>query len=307
MKSISTKNMDYQEWLSHRKESIGASDSGAVLGYSKWKTPMDVYLEKTGDVNPIEDNLSMRLGRDLEPIIKSLFKEESGLTVRNDNKIRVHPKFKFLTTNLDGVVVGGAPVEYKTMTKWTGEISDQYFCQLQHQMMVTGAKHIYFAVLVLGNSKQFIWEKYDRDEEFIYWMIEGLVDFWYNNVVTKIPPPTINLSDCRNINPMADEGATISYPCEPMLDRMLFIKSEIRTLQDEHDKTKKEIMDIMGKAELMEYNGIPRVSWKNSKPTKRFDYKALKKIHPEIYNEFMVERNGTRRFLIKKYEEGENE
>ena len=88
---------------------------------------MDVYFDKVGETEPIEDNLNMRLGRDLEPIIKKLFEEETELTVRNDNKIRIDEQHSFITTNLDGMVVGKkVPIEYKTMGKWDGEISDTY-------------------------------------------------------------------------------------------------------------------------------------------------------------------------------------
>ena len=39
------------EWLKTRQTGIGGSDVAAILGLSKWKTPLDIYLAKTGEVD----------------------------------------------------------------------------------------------------------------------------------------------------------------------------------------------------------------------------------------------------------------
>ena len=168
MKRISTKNMTHQEWLDKRKDSIGASEAGAIIGVNPYQTPVDVYLSKIGKGLPVDDNLAMWLGRKLEPVIRERFQMESGLKVRNDHKIRVDSEHDFLTTNLDGMIVGEkVPVEYKTLSTWDGEIPNHYFAQIQHQMMVTDTPYIYFVALLVGFQKQLIIEKYERNDHFI--------------------------------------------------------------------------------------------------------------------------------------------
>ena len=120
--TISTLEMTHEEWLERRHESIGASESGAILGINPYKSAVDVYLEKVNRMNSLEDNFNMWLGRALEPVIKRRFEEETGLKVRNDNKIRIDRQHEFITTNLDGVIVGEkVPVEYKALGSWDGE------------------------------------------------------------------------------------------------------------------------------------------------------------------------------------------
>ena len=41
-----------KNWLDVRAQGIGGSDAGAILGLNKYKGPMAVYLEKTGQVEP---------------------------------------------------------------------------------------------------------------------------------------------------------------------------------------------------------------------------------------------------------------
>ena len=77
--NISTVEMNHDEWLKRRFESIGASESGSILGINPWKTAVDVYYEKVDRVTDFPDNLNMWLGRELEPVIKKRFEEESEL------------------------------------------------------------------------------------------------------------------------------------------------------------------------------------------------------------------------------------
>ena len=303
MKVIQTVTMTHGEWLARREQSIGASEAGAVIGINPWKTPTDVWLEKIGHADPIEDNLNMRLGRDLEPVIKRLFMEESGLDVRNDNKIRIDDEYDFLTTNLDGMVVGEkVPVEYKTMGKWDGEIPDYYFAQLQHQMMVSNADHIYFVVLVLGFTKQLVVEKYKRDEEFIAKMREELVYFWEHYVKKGVPPPPTSIEDCKKIYNEVDPESILD--ANKSVRDILASMDALRLVKQNADKEYKtlqiEVMDAMRDREYIEYNGIPLASWRQAKESQKFSAKDFKADHPELYKEYSKTVTGSRRFLLKK-------
>ena len=47
--TISTKNMDREEWLRIRKTGLGGSDAGAVCGLTPYVSPMAVYRDKVSD------------------------------------------------------------------------------------------------------------------------------------------------------------------------------------------------------------------------------------------------------------------
>ncbi len=42
--------MSRDEWLIERRKGIGGSDASIILGLNKWKTPFELWLDKTGQV-----------------------------------------------------------------------------------------------------------------------------------------------------------------------------------------------------------------------------------------------------------------
>ena len=46
---VSTENMPYADWLEYRKQGIGGSDASVVCGINRYKSPVELWLDKTGD------------------------------------------------------------------------------------------------------------------------------------------------------------------------------------------------------------------------------------------------------------------
>ena len=58
-----------------RRNYIGGSDIAAILGMSRWKTPLKLWLEKTGEVEPddLSENEAVQLGIELEDFVAQKF------------------------------------------------------------------------------------------------------------------------------------------------------------------------------------------------------------------------------------------
>ena len=299
---------NYEEWLKDRKEnpSIGASQSAAILGLGQWATPFDVWHELVNGFEPKAENLTFRLGRELEPIIRTLFMEETGLKVVNDNKIRISSSYPYITTNLDGMVVGEkVPVEYKTTAMgWDGEIPDQYFVQLQHQMFVTETTHCYFAILCLGFKKELIIQKYERDDDFIDKMVMELVRFWEEYVETKEPPPLVTVDDAKKLylNEEPDSIIQADDDIYMITKSLQHYENEKKRLDENIAKSKLQLMTVLENKQELQYNGTTLVTWKQTKPREYFDKNTFKKEHPDIYSKYSSKREGARRFTLKKME-----
>ena len=302
---ISTLEMSHDEWLKRRFESIGASESGSILGINPYKTAVDVYYEKVDRVTDFPDNLNMWLGRELEPIIKKKFEEETGYKVRNDHKIRVDKEHSFITTNLDGMVVGEkVPVEYKALSRWDGEIPDYYFSQVPHQIMVTESDYAYFVVLALGVQKNFVIQKINRDDEFINLMREEEVSFWNDHVIPKDPPAPITIDDVKKVYPDSIKGSKLETNSENVINKinqLAVIKAEIKEKKSECDSLQKDLMEIMQEDEAIVNKDTGKVmcTWKQTNPSLVFDRKRLMDEEPEIYGQFMKLSTPSRRFIIK--------
>ena len=302
---ISTLEMSHDEWLKRRFESIGASESGSILGINPYKSAVDVYYEKVDQVTDFPDNLNMWLGRELEPIIKKRFEEETGFKVRNDHKIRVDKEHSFITTNLDGMVVGEkVPVEYKALSRWDGEIPDYYFSQVQHQIMVTESDYAYFVVLALGVQKNFIVQKINRDDEFINLMREEEVSFWNEHVIPKDPPNPQTIEDVKKVYAESVKGSKFETDSANLINKINLIadiKAEIKEKKATCDNLQKELMEVMQEDEAIVNKDTGHIlcTWKQTNPSLVFDRKRLMDEEPEIYGRFMKQSTPTRRFIIK--------
>lgn len=146
-KLINTLHLDRKEWLRYRKQGIGGSDAGAVCGFNKYRTAMQVYYDKTSDEIEEFDNEAMRLGRDLEEYVAKRFTEATGKKVRRANAMFYDEKNPFMLADVDRMVVGeNAGLEIKTASpyvksEWADDkIPLSYQMQCFHYMSVTGAE-----------------------------------------------------------------------------------------------------------------------------------------------------------------------
>ena len=74
--------MTREEWLDFRKKGIGASDAAAAIGISKYKSQVELYLEKTGQYQiefSEEAQERMDMGLAIEEFISQRYQEKTGL------------------------------------------------------------------------------------------------------------------------------------------------------------------------------------------------------------------------------------
>src|SRR5665647_2757528 len=102
---VSTQEMPHEQWLKYRKQGIGGSDVASVCGLSKWKSPMGLWLEKTGQVEPEPAGEAAYWGTVMEPIIRNEFAARTGFKVKEVKAILQHKRFHWMLANLDGVLI----------------------------------------------------------------------------------------------------------------------------------------------------------------------------------------------------------
>ena len=76
------------EWLAERTKGIGGSDAAAVLGMSKYNSPLKVYKAKVEGISKdLSDNIYIKKGKDLEALIRNQYVipyfAEKGYAVRH--------------------------------------------------------------------------------------------------------------------------------------------------------------------------------------------------------------------------------
>ena len=168
---------DDSDWHDKRREGLGASESAVLLGLSGYSTAYQLYCLKKGiiaDTQPEDER--MILGRNIEEGILKTYSEVYNQKVRHNKEhmILISKEFPFLMFTPDGMVDDGEPffVEVKSSVEnsiWRDyqgniKIPDNVYCQLQHQMLVSGTTRI-LLVLELFHTIHPIWVK--RDEALI--------------------------------------------------------------------------------------------------------------------------------------------
>lgn len=198
---------DRRLFLERRQKVLGATDAAGVLGISPWSTPLKVYHDK---VDPIPEDdqpsLPMWLGLRLEDVVAELFTARTGLKVRSDNRHHVHPEDTWLGCHLDYRVWGKPDeiVECKTQSYrhgWgddgTDDIPVYYWTQAQHELLVTGARVVHFAVLF--GFQDFRTFRIERDETFLETWRAAARDFWHDHVLARVPPPLMGDEFSRRV------------------------------------------------------------------------------------------------------------
>ena len=71
--SIKTLEMTYEEWKAARMKGIGGSDAAAAIGVSRWKSPLQLYLEKSGEIEQPEAGEAAYWGNVLEAVVADEF------------------------------------------------------------------------------------------------------------------------------------------------------------------------------------------------------------------------------------------
>jgi putative phage-type endonuclease len=295
------------KWLRERRDGIGGSDAPAVMGLSKWKTPLDVFLDKRGEGSPVVENESMRWGTLLEPAIRQEYAERTGQVVRLEpNQLIRHPTLPHMFCTPDGITDSGRLYEGKVARSaegWgeegTDEIPEAYLIQVQHSLVVTKLSVADVAVLI-GGSDFRVYEV-PADAELQELIVEAEAAFW-KMVQSGDPPAPKTAADAakrfRTVRPGAEVTAT--QEIEQIVANLRDIRGKMIELEGLEDLQKALLLGFIGEAEtLVDLHGKPLATWKQTKPATRFDAATFKADAPDLYAQYLKAGEATRRFLLK--------
>lgn len=305
---IDTNNLSYEQWLEYRKTGIGGSDASVVCGINKYKFPVELWLEKTGQLPYQEAGEAAYWGTQLEPVVRSEFTKRTGIEVKLVKQLLRSEEHPFMQANLDGICehpdYGTCIFEAKTASayksnEWENSIPAEYMLQIQHYMSVTGYKGTFIAVLIGGNT--FKWKYIERDDEIIEMLIHLEADFW-EHIVNKTPPP-LDGSEA------SEKFLSDRYP-ESIPQSRIILPPEADVLIKEYDKETAILNEAAERRQRAENllkemlgdneNGTSEnriISWK-SIFQERLDSKSLRAEYPDLYKKY-VNRISYRKFSIK--------
>jgi putative phage-type endonuclease len=290
-------------WHAERATGIGGSDAASVLGLSPWKSPLQVYQDKTGEAEPQPESEPMRFGTLLEPVIRSEYVRRTGRQVIFGQPSICHPDYPWMRANLDGIT-DDRIFEAKTARDDRGwgeagsdDVPQHYLLQVMHYMVVTGRHLADIAVLIGGSDFRIYSVPFNRDLADL--IIEGERQFW-DAVQRREPPAPGTLAEI-NLRYQKSRPAAVELPpnVAAACERLREIKDAEKEAQKEADACESIVKMEMGEADTATVDGVVVVTWKQAKSSRIFDSKAFRAAHPDVAEKYMVENAGSRRFLLK--------
>ncbi len=216
------------EWYEFRKNGVGSSEIGTILGLNPYKLSLSLYLDKIGYSKPFDGNNATYFGTIMEEVVADSWERyepgredslnhhlQNGTKFRSCRKVKgyiMNPKWDWMFTSPDRIANKGQLnqitgekhkdefiVECKTavgfaLKKWEDGIPPGYIAQVQQQMMVTELDYAEIAMLSDGrNLEIFPMESNPKMQEYI---IEKTHDFWQR--VKKGREHMVDYNSCKS-------------------------------------------------------------------------------------------------------------
>ena len=265
LEDISTLSID--EWREKRREMIGGSDAGTVMGVSS-RSLTRLVLEKQGKWNapPADRKLQFIFdwGHAAETVSARHFGRVTGFEVFRDNRMFAHPHHPWMGGDVDAFCIDAegyqCGIELKTanpmfLSRWYSGVYGQdatvyrqeYIWQIRHYMAVTNLFRWYLVIMFDNNADNVVIIRVDRDMQAEKELISAEENVWKNYVLTGAVPKesTFEKDEYQQLRdglglPEADKAA----------DRKLLDEADLKSLEEfirlsdqksDLEKQKKEI------------------------------------------------------------------
>ena len=325
---IKVKVKSEEDWHAQRKKGIGGSDVSVIMGVNPYKTPFELWTEKTGRVAPKKvDNAKVHWGNILESVVADEYTKVTGQKVQKCNFTLQHKDFPFLQANLDRVaVIDNVPplttkyfnshliIECKTAgefmkTNWgkegTDDIPKNYLCQCLHYMGITGATDCHIPVLIGGSDFRIY--KITRTaivDKAISSIQQKCIKWWNDHVINDTEPALINKADAIAKFPMSRANP---IEADDDIQKKVWLLKDINKDIKEKEKLKKELEGevtvFMGENDtLLGTDGSKIATWKSARGSYKTSWKDVaESFNPtqEDIDAHTIETQGSRRFLVK--------
>jgi putative phage-type endonuclease len=184
-------------WLRLRSQGLGGTDVAAVLGFDHWRTPLDVWLDKTGRGERTPSSYPMRRGSFMESFLLAEYGRATGAIIEKPPALLAHPDYPMVRASLDAlahhrdrtVILDAKAPTWRGRTDWWDEeklCPDGYAVQMLTYLAVTGLDE---AVLVADVAGDLTLVTIARDLAWEAAVLPLLADWWTTYVLGDMPPP----------------------------------------------------------------------------------------------------------------------
>lgn len=274
---------------------LGGSDAAAACGLDPWRSPVQLWLEKTGQLPPRDETEAMSWGTRLQPILTEWVNETTEYVTIPEaaNGRHQHAEHPWMIGTVDGMVasrttadLGVLEIETVGVRQSAGWDDEQiplaYQVQGHHYLAVTGLGFVVYGALLGGN--QFVVRRMERDDEVIGLIIDREQELWRKIEAREAPAPSAQDTELlKLLYPSATGRKIVTLDHLPNVRRRYRLaKDGLKSAETAFAAVENEIKGAMADAEIATVDGLPAFRW----PTvlsHRLDAAALKKECPDLY------------------------
>lgn len=271
-----------EEFLAQRRLGIGGSDIGVIMEANKYKSELQLYLEKIGEAEPFTGNRFTKWGQLLEPVILESYRQlqeipedEFIVNAPGENRDELFIKLKsypFLC-HLDGIVypldIKKYILEAKTASTYrsddfgqegSDDIPEEYLFQCQWNMALAGVAQCHIPILLGGNDER-VYVAY-RNNDLIKILQERASDWWDKHIIDAVEPEVGSSKsdlDLLRKKYLIDSGEIMIVqredPIFPSIENFYAARKAIAQIQPKYDKAKNQLIQHMKSVSILEYPG----------------------------------------------------
>lgn len=241
--------------LERRRKHLGSSDMATVLGLNQYKTPYELWLDKSGKLEPEKQSLAAKTGQRFESAVLEWAQSELGSLVRNQRRVL---KGTPISANLDALLVADqVPVEAKTSglfsplshewgTAETDEVPDVVKIQVHVQMMCVGAAEVAHVPAFLG-GRGFQMFHVPRNPRLCEIILERAAQFW--RLVTTDTPPEKQEASRTTLKVLRRVPKKVVAVSQELVDRWLKTNETKKRYTAAHAEAELALLRAFGDAE----------------------------------------------------------
>jgi putative phage-type endonuclease len=273
-----------------RRRYLGASEIAAVMGLDKWRTPLDVFQEKTGISQPFAGNKHTERGNRLEAIAAEMFTEITGRKLMRKTSGLEHPDYPFIRGHIDRIIVGEQAIaEIKCPSiaayrKYQREgLPESMVIQMQIYLGLTGYKSGTWLIFC-ADAWDLATFEIEFDQAIYDAAVKAAVEFWKNTANGIAPTPSTEEKgelklQIERIAAQGNEGGLVVYRDDETFTARAQALSEAISLKRDAEElfeiAKKDILDaVENECGIYEGGGL-RVYYTESAGRKTLDKKAV--------------------------------
>lgn len=288
-----------------KEKGIGPSEAIVVMHLSKRKSPVELFLEKTGEQEkePVEESA---WSKRVKEVLAEEFTRRTGLPAIRLDRVERSERYLFMVGVQEFFAVEDGEKmlldvrrvsEFRRKEFEPDKVPVDHLVRLHHNMEVFGYRAAYLVVLIGGVSVEV--RKVEKDDVLTQEIIRAEREFW-GHVERKEMIPLDGSTAAKEWlkKTFAEtEESEIQLPKDALelIERLEVLKEEEKVRKEEMTRIENQLKYLLGKNERGRI-GTRLVQWVPVETT-RLDQKALKADHPDLFEKYS-KKSVYRRFSL---------